>query len=171
MKAIKIILGIILVLTIAFFSAGLVFKENEYSIDITIEKPLDKVFDQFHDIDFLKKWKPEIISVDTTYYNPQFTGSQFALMVNNNGEEIKMSQKILAFIPNEKITFYYDAENMLKTDQFLFSSNGSATNLTLKSSFKSEDSYLLSCVFPFLKETLKDIDLQYLENFKNLIEK
>ena len=46
--------------------------------------------------------------------------SIFKIEIDNNGEEIVMTEKIVAFIPNEKLTIFYDAENMLKTNDYIF---------------------------------------------------
>ncbi len=44
MKAIKIILGIVTLLVIVFFSTGLIIKETTYQVKVEIDKPLKTVF-------------------------------------------------------------------------------------------------------------------------------
>lgn len=170
MKAVKIILGIIIGLSVLFFATGLIVKENKYSVDVTVNKPLTETFLLFNDMSKLQEWIPDIKSIDTIQLNTAVTGSIFEMVVDNKGQEVTMKQKVLAFIPNQKITLFVDAESMLKTDEYIFSEENGNTTITLNSKFVSEDSYILSCVFPYFKGTLKGIDQSYLNNFKTLIE-
>ncbi|TYP98110.1 hypothetical protein C7447_103280 [Tenacibaculum adriaticum] len=170
MKAIKIILGIISTVAVVFFSTGLIVKETSYSTQVKIEKPIADVFTLFNDPSKLKEWIPEFKSIDTLEEKPGKTGSTYKIIIKNNGQEIVMNEKILAFVPNEKVTLFYKVGNMLKTDDYVFTSDGEFTIITNKSTCKS-DKYLLSCVFPYFKSKFKEQNLAYLNNFKALIEK
>lgn len=171
MKAVKVILGIIIFISLVFFSTGLVVKENKYSLSVEVDKPLSEAFTAFNDLSKIQKWIPEIKKIDTIQFNTGISGSKFEMVVNNQGKEITMQEKVLVFVANEKVTLYFDAEGMLKTDEYLFKEENGKTQITLNASFVSEDSYLLSCVFPYFKGTVKGIDEQYLNNFKTYIEK
>lgn len=171
MKAVKIILGIIIFISVVFFSTGLIIKENKYTASIEVDKPISEVFKKFNDISKIHEWIPEVKSVDTLNFNPGITGSKFKMVVDNQGEEVVMEEKVLAYINDHKVTLFFDGEGMLKTDQYIFKEEDGKTNIELSSTFKSEDSYMLSCVFPYFKGTLKKIDEQYLKNFKAFAEK
>ena len=93
------------------------------------------------------------------------------MVVNNQGEEVTMEEKVLAYILDEKVTLFFDAEGMLKTDQYTFSYTNGKTQIQLNATYKSEDSYMLSCFFPYFKGSLRKIDQQYLNNFKAFAEK
>ncbi len=41
-------------------------------------------------------------------------------MIENQGQEILMTQKVIAYVKNEKVTLFFDAENMLKRDDYNF---------------------------------------------------
>ncbi|WP_299051576.1 SRPBCC family protein [uncultured Polaribacter sp.] len=165
MKKIKIILVIITSLVVVFFLTGLVVKETNYSVKVSIEKPINEVFEAFNASGNLKKWIPEIKSIDTITLNHGKIGSQFKMVVENNGEEITMTEKILAYVPNQKVTLFFDAENMLKTDDYIFTEHNGMTTVTLNASCRS-DSYIMGCVFPYFKNVFKDQDQMYLNNFK-----
>ena len=171
MKAVKIILGIIIALSVVFLATGLVIKESSYSATVKVEEPIDDVFTMFNDISLIQNWIPEIKSIDTIQFNPGITGSRFKMVVDNQGKEVNMEEKVLAFIDNEKVTLYFDAEGMLKTDEYIFTKENGTTVITLNASYRSEDSYILSCFFPYFKGTLQEIDQQYLNNFKAFAEK
>ena len=170
MKTIKIILGIIIVLTVAFLSTGLLIKETKYSTEIEVNKPVAEVFADFENPELFKKWMPEIKSIETLNEKAGKIGSTYKMVIDNKGETLTMTEKILAFVKNEKITFNFSSKEMLKTDDFTFTSNGKTTKITQISTLKS-NSYLMSCIFPYFKSTLKETSQEHLNRFKKLTEK
>lgn len=170
MKAIKVILGIVTVLVIIFFSTGLLVKETNYQLRVEINKPLEEVFIAFNDQDKMTVWLPEIKSIEPIHVKPGIVGSEYKMTVDNNGQIIEMKEKVMAYIPNEKVTLYFDAGDMLKTDDYNFSSV-EGTTLIVKDVVCKSDSYLMSCMFPYFKGMFTDIDQTYLDKFKAYIEK
>ncbi|WP_299681880.1 SRPBCC family protein [uncultured Tenacibaculum sp.] len=171
MKRIKIILGVIVALTIVFFATGLFFKETTYTTQITVNKPIDEVFSLFNNTSKIKNWIPDVQSIEAINEKPEKTGSTYKMVVkNNNGEEIALEEKVIAFVPNEKVTLRFKSPTMLKTDDYVFSfSDG---NTTIQNNSRCiGGSYILSCLFPYFKGKLQSIDQEYLNNFKAFIEK
>ena len=169
MKTIKVILIIISVLVVAFLATGLLIKETSYSAEVSIEKPINEVFNNFMKIESVKNWIPDIKSVTVINENPGSTGSVYGVIVLNQGQEIKMTEKIMAYVPYEKVTLFFDAENMLKKDDYLFSEENGITTVTLNARCQSE-SFIMACMFPYFKGTFQKQDQSYLNNFKNYIE-
>ncbi|MGY0407349.1 MAG: SRPBCC family protein [Polaribacter sp.] len=165
MKAIKIILIVISILVIAFFATGLAVKETKYSIKVSINKPVNEVFKTFNTMDSIKKWIPEVHSVKTMHKNIGITGSVYKIALEIKGKEITMTEKIMAYVPNEKVTLFYNVENMFKKNDYIFSDEKGVTTITLNASCRS-DSYLMACIFPYFKRTFKEQDQKYLNNFK-----
>ncbi len=171
MKTIKVILGIVIFLSLVFFGTGLVIKEISYETKVEINKPLNEVFAMFNDDDNLKEWIPELKSIVALDEKTGVTGSRYRMVVvDGNGNDITMEEKVLAYVENEKITLYFDAQGMLKTDDYTFASDGSKTIITNQSTCKS-DSYIFGCMMPYFKGTFKSIDQGYLNNFKAFAEK
>jgi uncharacterized membrane protein len=170
MKKIKIILGVITALVVIFFATGLIVKETTYTASVTVNKPLKEVFQVFNDISKIKNWIPELKSLEVVEEKLGKTGSVYKMVVTNQGQEITMTEKVLAYVPNEKIVLFFDAENMLKRDEYVFVENESKTTITLQASCKS-DSFIMACLFPYFKGVFKDQDQSYLNNFKAYIEK
>lgn len=170
MKVIKIILSVISAIALVFFLTGLVVKETTYTTQVEINKPVEEVFSIFNDTSNLKEWIPELKSIDTLELKSGKIGSTYKMVVENNGEEVVLEEKILAFVPNEKVTLFYDAGDMLKTDDYNFEAINGKTKITNNSSCKS-GKYLLSCLFPYFKSTFKKQDQGYLNNLKAFIEK
>jgi uncharacterized membrane protein len=149
---------------------GIVIKETSYTAKVSIEKPLTTVFNNFMKIDSVKNWIPEIKSVKAVNQNTGIIGSVYNVVVLNQGQEIAMTEKIMAYVPNEKVTLFFDAENMLKKDDYLFTEENGVTTITLNASCQSE-SFLMACMFPYFKGTFKAQDQSYLNNFKTFLEK
>ena len=170
MKAIKIILGIVTVIVILFFSTGLLVKQTTYQVKVEIHKPLSEVFLAFNDQQKMMEWIPEIKSIEPINVNPGVVGSEYKMTVVNNGQTIVMTEKVMAFVTNKKVTLFFDADDMLKTDDYNFSEKDGVTTILKESVCKSE-SYIMSCMFPYFKGKFTEIDQKYLDDFKVYIEK
>jgi uncharacterized protein YndB with AHSA1/START domain len=170
MKTIKIILGIVSVLVLIFLLTGLFVTEVKYTAEIEIDKPVNEVFQNFTDVDLMKKWLPGIKSIEPIEEKSGMVGSTYTVIAENNGQEMKMIQKITAFIPNEKITYKFDSDQMIKTDDFNFIANGNKTKLVQNCSVNSK-SYIAACLFPYFKGTFKDLSLSYMKQLKTEVEK
>jgi hypothetical protein len=169
MKTIKIILGIITALVLVFFATGLLVKETNYRAQVSVNESLTEVFTSFNKTDNVNNWIPEIKTVETLNENVGKTGSSYKIVLDNKGQEITMTEKVMAYVPNEKVTLFFDAENMLKKDDYVFTENNGVTTITLNSSCRS-DSYIMACMFPYFKSTFQNQDQAYLNNFKSYIE-
>ena len=169
MKTIKVILIIISILVVAFLATGLLVQQTNYSATVSIDKPIDEVFSNFIQIDSVKNWIPDIKSVKPVNINPGITGSVYDVVVLNQGQEIVMTEKIMAYVLNEKVTLFYDSENMLKKDDYLFSEENGITTITLNAACQSE-SFIMACMFPYFRGTFQAQDQSYLNNFKTFLE-
>jgi uncharacterized protein YndB with AHSA1/START domain len=169
MKTVKIVLGILVVLTVVFFGTGLVIKESQYTVEANINKPIEETFQLFNNQEKISQWMPEIKNIETIEKKPGITGSEYRVTVDNNGEVVSMKEKVLAYVPNEKVTLFIDAENVLKTDDYTFVKEGDQTKIILNATYEAE-SYILACVFPYFKGKFKEVDENSLNNFKEFAE-
>jgi hypothetical protein len=169
MKTIKVILIIIATAVGAFLATGLLVQQTNYSAMVSIDKPIDEVFSNFMQIDSVQNWIPDMKSVKAVHINPGITGSVYDLVVLNQGQEIAMTEKIMAYVLNEKVTLFYDAENMLKKDDYLFFEENGITTITLNAACQSE-SFIMACMFPYFRGTFQAQDQSYLNNFKAFLE-
>ena len=169
MKTIKVILIIISIITVAFFATGLVVKETSYEAEISMKKPISLVFNEFNKHENSKNWIPEIKSFKVVNENQGKTGSIYNIIIENQEQEIMMIQRILAYVPNEKVTFYFDAENMLKKDDYVFTEKDGVTTIKLNTSCNSK-TYIMSCMLPYFKGKLEKQSQVYLDNFKEYLE-
>lgn len=170
MKIFKIIITFIGVLLLVFFSTGLIVKETQYTTKVEINKPITEVFSAFIDQDLLKEWIPEIESIETIVETPNKIGSKYKMVVINEGEKLEMLEEVLEYELNKKMTLSFTSDDMLKTDAYSFINKGNTT-LISKASVCKSNSYIMSCMFPYFKGILRDIDQGYLDKYKKVVEK
>jgi len=170
MKTIKFILIFISIVFIVFITTGLFVKQTEYDVQVTVNKPIAEVFEAFNNKEVTKNWVSDLKKVDTVNVNMGKIGSEFRLLINNQGQDLKISEKVMAYVPNEKVTLFYDAENMLKTNDYIFEESNGNTTIKLHTTCSSE-SYIMACMYPYFEWALEDQDQQYLNNFKAYLEK
>ncbi len=169
MKAVKIIMGIIIAISVVFFATGLFVKETKYTTKITISKPLKEVFSTFNNQQKYKEWIPELVSLAPLEEKLGKIGSTYLMIVNSGGQEIKMTQKIVSYVENTKVAYTFDTKEMFKIDEYLFTATNQGTQISKTFSFQSK-SYIMGCVFPYFKGKLQEQDQKYLDKFKMMIE-
>ena len=160
MKKIKIILIIISTIVVVFLLTGLFVKETTYRAEVTVNKSIKEVFEIFNNSENIKNWVPEVKSFEVVNNNPSKTGSVYKIVIDNKGQEVTMTEKVMAYVPNEKVTLFFDAEGMLKRDDYIFKEKDGVTVVTLNTSCQS-DSYILACIFPYFKGTLQKQDQSF----------
>ena len=172
MKLIKTIVISITILIVAFLSIGFLVAETVYTNKVTIHKPIETVFSEFNKKSNLKKWIPEFTSIITIKETPEKKGSRYKIIVDNNGQEVSMEEKVIDFIPNEKVTLFYNTGegSMLKRDSYTFKKVDDGTVVTQQVSCRSSG-YLMACMFPIFKSKFKNQDQGYLNNLKVFLEK
>ncbi|WP_440880571.1 SRPBCC family protein [Tenacibaculum sp. C7A-26P2] len=171
MRYVKVILGIIIVLSLVFFALGVIFQEINYTSKIVIKKPLSEVFKIFNDDSKLMDWIPDITSIKPITQTESEKGSFYEIEVNNNGSKIILEERVLEFIQNERIKLFFKGGGMYKTDDYLFeAASNEVTTLILKTNIKSE-SFILGCMLPLVSSKLSKQDQEYLNNFKKLVER
>ena len=169
-KIVKIVLGIVIALSIAFFALGIIIQELNYVSTITIKQPISKVFELFNNNEKISEWIPEIQSIESVTKTDNIKGSTFKITINNGGNKILLEEKILDFVKNEKILLFFRGGGMLKKDCYLFENKkNTSTLITLKTNIRSEG-FMLGCILPLVKSKLQDQDQQYLNNFKKFAE-
>lgn len=168
-KVLKIVLGIVWLLLTVFLLAGLIFPQVKYQAKTSVNLPLDKTFTLFNDITQIQKWIPEIKSISPIEETPNQIGSRYKIVMDNQGTETEMIEKVIDYQTNKGLTLEFDAGSMIKTDQYSFTEQDGKTIITHDATAKG-NSYLNRCFFAFLKGAFKKIDQKYLDNFKAFAE-
>ena len=170
MKTIKIILGIVTAFTVIFFVTGMFVNEVTYTSEIKINKPLETVFTAFKNPQTMKEWLPDIKTIEPIEEKEGVIGSTYKMTVDNQGQTAVMKETITAYIVNKKMTFNFASDQMFKIDSFNFSSENGVTKIVEHSTIRA-NSYIMSCMFPYFKGTFKKMSQDYLQLFKEFVEK
>ena len=97
-KILKIVMGLLLLLLIIFFSTGLVIKETNYEVSITVNKSIEKVFNAFNNHTELQKWIPSVKSFEPVNEVEGKVGSTYKMVVvDANGNDFEMIETVIAF--------------------------------------------------------------------------
>ena len=170
MKTVKIVITFLVILSVLFFSTGLVIKDSSYDSQITILKPVDDTFAMFTNVSTITSWNPEYSSVEIVDQKPGITGSSYNIIIQHNDQTTIVKEKVLAYVKNEKLTLFFDRDGVIERDEYSFTAEGNSTIIYLSASYQAK-SYILGCVLPFFKSKFKNIDEVSLNNFKAFAEK
>lgn len=168
-RILRILGGLLLLLAIIFFVTGLIVKETTYQVSTTINKPIEEVFKVFNDQSKLKEWIPAVKVFEPIEEKEGMVGSTYRMVVDNKGTDFEMKETVTAFEENKRVGLEFAAQGMLKTDDIVFTSDGTSTTITNNASCKGT-TYLTKCMFPYLKGAFIKTDKASLDNFKNMIE-
>ncbi len=136
----------------------------------TVNKPVDEVFKVFNDQSKLKEWIPSVKLIEPIEEKEGKVGSTYKMVVDNQGKDFEMIEKITAFEENKRVGLEFDAQGMLKIDDVVFTSDGTSTMITNNAIAKGTD-YFHKCLFPYFKSAMIKTDQASLDNFKKMIEK
>ncbi|MBT8189304.1 MAG: SRPBCC family protein [Saprospiraceae bacterium] len=164
-KIIKILLTIVVFFIVVFLLAGIVRPVVEYQTEVTVKGALDDVWADYNDMDNLHQWIPEVKSIKTIKETKDKVGSEYEMLVINQGSEMTMKETITEFEIMKKVGLHFAAGNMIKDDLTTF--EGDYHSTTIKGTHKCRGkNYLTRCMFAFFGSMFKKIDQQYLDQFK-----
>ena len=110
MKTVKIVITFLVILSVLFFSTGLIIKDSSYDSQITILKPVDDTFAMFTNVSTITNWNPEYSSVEIVDQKPGITGSSYNIIIQHNYQTTIVKEKVLAYVKNEKLTLFFDRD-------------------------------------------------------------
>ena len=170
MKKFLKITGILLVLlTVVFFSLGLLNPKVTYSIEITVNKPLAEVFRKYNDPGTLKQWIPELKKLEILEIKAGMVGTKMKMIIENEGQTIELLEEVTVYEENKIIGLSFDAGSMHKSDLVQFTSTGESTLISGDYTCTGSNLFYRS-LFSLFKGQFRAIDEGYLKNFKKFAE-
>ena len=164
-KILKKILWVVLVLLVIFLLIGLFVPKVEYTTEVTVNEPIEEVWQKYNDLNTLSEWIPEVISIKPIKETPNTVGSQYEMVVESGGSSITMVETITAFKEMEEVGLSFDAGNMIKNDIVYFSGDSLSTTIKGNHTCKGNNAFNRS-LFAFFKGMFTDIDQTYMNQFK-----
>lgn len=163
-KILRVVAMGLLVLLLGFLSLGLFYPSVTYQTEGKINRPVEEVFAFYNDVDKLQEWIPEIKSIEKLKLTPEKVGSEYRMVVLNNGQKTEMLQTITDYELNKKVVAHFDAGMMQKDDAYLFVEKDGET-IIHGNHIVEGDSYYSRCVFVLFKGPFQSIDQGYMDNF------
>lgn len=96
-------------------------------------------------------------------------GSEYRMVVKNNGQKMEMLERVEAFVPNEEVKLFFDAGMMEKRDHYKFKEEAGKTVISTQHSVRGK-SYYSRCMFALFKGAFQQVDQGYLDEFKQWAE-
>jgi uncharacterized membrane protein len=169
MRFLKVFGLIVLLLFIGFLAIGLFSGDQEYETEIEINKPVSEVFYWFNNHESLSKWIPEVESFEPIKETSNKIGSEYKMLVNNEGKLMEIYETLTAFKENEQIEMEFVAGWMTKYNHFTFEETNMGTLLKAKYRVKGNNIFAKS-MFAFFTKMFKQIDETNLSRFKEFTE-
>ena len=110
MKILKWILGILLLLLLAFLLLGWLNPEYNESITTVIDAPVEKTFALANDEQHMDKWLENFKSMELIEGDGKSKGSKWKVTFDENGKEFDMIETVTDYVENERFAFDIDDE-------------------------------------------------------------
>lgn len=141
----------------------------EFSLDIEIALPRDRVIELFDNPDNMKKWQPDLVSFETIEGARGQVGAKSRLIYKIKGREVVMIETITKReIPDEP-SGTYEMEGIFNTLENHFEEIAPGRTVwKSKSTFKFSGSMKMMAMF--MKSTFVDHTRKLMQNFKEFAE-
>jgi hypothetical protein len=143
----------------------------KYKIELEINLPIDVMLELFQDMDFMKKWQTEFVSLEVLEGEPGTVGSKSKLVYVNKGKTSEIIETIIKKeLPNE-FNFIYEAKGVKNWANNRFIDKGNQTIWIAEHEFKFSGFMMLLSPFKsmFINQTTVDMNSfkLYAEKEKN----
>ncbi|MCG8605812.1 SRPBCC family protein [bacterium] len=170
MKILKWLLGILAALAVVFFLIGVFVPSFSYETQIVVDRPVEHAFAVFTDESKMGDWMTGFKSIETISGNPNEVGSQYRVIIEENGEEMEMIETVTAFEKNKLFAFKLLNDLMYVDAEIKFSEEMGKTKITSSNQVEGRN-ILWKSMLPLFKSSLESRSQQVYENLKQLIEK
>ncbi len=169
MKALKYFSYFILILFSLFVITGLIFDEIKYSSQVTINQPVDKVWNVITDDTQLEHWVKNFKSIETIEGSNEVPGSTFQVTVIDGGEEYILIKTVKSVKKNEYYAIDYDNEVLTNNLEFIFKENSEGTVIITNEQISGKG-ILMKSIFVFMKGMFESESQKSLDRLKILVE-
>ena len=170
MKALKIILGILLIVVLAFFAVGLFASEVTYQNTVTIDRSPEQVWEVFHQSEKLGSWLDGFERIENLSGNKLEVGSRWKLFFDQDGEKIEIVEQVTAVKTNELYAFDLETDPFLGATEILLEPlEAGQTRLTAKTRINGRNLFWRS-LMRLSKGYMIDQSQQSYDKLKQVVE-
>ena len=138
-------------------------------VTITINKPVEKVWELFMDPGNLKNWLTGFVSAEPISGNVGETGSVSKLKFMERGKLIEVKETVMAATPNQQYTFKMEHNAFHAKTDIRLVSLGNLTEFIQTVEFFPKG-FMMKIMMPIVKGAMKKQMANELINLKNFIE-
>ncbi|MCA9717473.1 MAG: SRPBCC family protein [Myxococcales bacterium] len=168
-KVLKFVLGLVLVLVLGFFAAGLVIPTLSYETSVEVERPVETAWRVFMDGERMSQWMTNLQRVETIAGEPGMVGSQFRLVFDENGEEVVVSEMVTEVRKHEVYAFTIESDSVGGNAAVRFEDLGMRTRVTIRNELQGQNPVWQSLIV-ISQGFMRDRQLEQLNKLKQLIE-
>ncbi|MEP7265892.1 MAG: SRPBCC family protein [Bacteroidota bacterium] len=169
MKIFKYIALVLVGLLIIFFSIGLFQPEISYTNKVIINADPHKVYTLFQDTTKMKEWMPGFNSFTSIKGKPATVGSQWKLILIQEGEKYEMNETLTIIKPDEQYSFILDNAVLSNNVDMYFKPVAGKTELTVENKVRGNN-IMWRSLFYFFKGRLTEQSSMMYDGLKKMIE-
>ena len=138
-------------------------------VTITINKPVEKVWELFMNPDNLKHWLTGFISAEHISGNVGQAGSMSNLKFKERGKLMEVTETVLVSIPNQQYSFEMEHKSFEAKTEIRLVSLGNRTEFIQMVEFFPKG-FMMKIMMPMIKGVMKKQMANELLSLKNFIE-
>lgn len=142
---------------------------NLTKVTVTINQPVETVWDKLMNPDNLKFWLIGFISAEHVSGEYGQTGAISKLKFNERGKEMEITETVTAIKPNQQYSFTMSSTAFNAETDIRLISFGNRTEMIQKVQFFSKQ-FFMKLFMPLIKKAMKKRMENELIRFKNFVE-
>lgn len=142
---------------------------NSIKVNVTVNAPVEKVWDIFMNPDYLKHWLSGFVSIEHLSGSIGKQGSTSKMKFMERGKELEVTEKVLFNNPMQQYSFEMQHETLNTLTDVRFVSIGQVTEIIQAVQF-SPKGIFMKLMMPLMKGTMKKRMSNDLKNLKEFIE-
>lgn len=170
MKALKYILGILVLLILAFFTLGMFNPELTYESRTQVNAPVEHAFAVFQDPDRMDEWLEGLKRIEMISEGGVKVGSKSLLVFEENGETMELTEVVTAFKENELYAFTLDADVMTANVEIRFVAKDSLNTEIIARTTSTGKNIMWRSILALAKSTFQQQDQDSYTRLKEVIE-
>ena len=154
MKLFKYVSIGVIILIILLLIIGLALPSVDYSNRIEVSKSPEQAWVVFADENKMADWMYGFKSIKKISGEENMPGSKYELVIIEGGEDLVLTEEIIAYKENELYSFKFYNEDVSGSTEILFSPTESGTSITANNTLKG-NGFLLNVFIPFFKNSIQ----------------
>lgn len=139
------------------------------TVTVTIDRPVELVYDALMNPDNLKHWLTGFISLSPLSGTPGEPGSTSLMKVKEGGKEMEVTERILQVHPLQQYTFRIEHASFESETDIRFLPKGNSTDMMQSVQFTPKG-FMIKLMMPMIKGAMKKRMEGELMRFKQFVE-